>query len=115
MKGTSSKSINGGRKKGSKDKIARGSIKAVFQQIIAEGGAHEAMCKAVNKGIRAKPDTAIKYLDLAAKVLDKTDDTQGRVVHFHFHSNVDPYCLTPAREQHGLPPIARRVDPEATS
>jgi hypothetical protein len=86
-------------------------VKAVFQDIIATGGGHEAMYGAVQLGLRAKPDTSVKFLDLAAKVLDKTEET-GRVVHFHLHTNVDIYALGKAREMHGLPPIARRVDPE---
>jgi hypothetical protein len=110
VKGTSSKSINGGRKKGAKDILPRGSVKAVLQQLIAEGHGHEKLYEAIDAGIQAKPDTAIKYLDLAARVLDKADDTQGRVVHFHLHTNVDIYALGKAREQHGLPPIAQRVE-----
>jgi hypothetical protein len=116
IKGTGTGLKNrGGRPKGAKDKIPRGSIKAMLQRLMAERNGDEKMLNAFDRGIQAEhPDHAIKYLDLAARVLDKTDDTQGKVVHFHLHTNVDIYALSKAREQHGLPPIARRVDPESS-
>jgi hypothetical protein len=70
----------------------------------------------IRAGIEAglkKPTATLGFLELGARVLDKTDDTQGKVVHFHLHTNVDIYALGKAREQHGLPPIARRVAPES--
>jgi hypothetical protein len=102
----------GGRKKGSKDILPRGSVKAVIQHLIESGQGHEKMLKNFDAGIQSTDKrAALGYLELAAKVLDKTEET-GRVVHFHLHTNVDIYALGKAREQHGLPPIARRVDPE---
>ena len=47
------------------------------------------MLKAVDAGIQADPKTALGYLELAAKVLDKTEEVQGKFVHFHLHTNVD--------------------------
>jgi hypothetical protein len=113
-KGTAPISDQVGRPKGAKDKMPRGSVKAVLHRLIQDGNGDQKMYDAINAGLQAKPDTAIKFLDLGARVLDKTDDTAGRIVHFHLHTNVDIYALGKAREQHGLPPIARRVDPESS-
>jgi hypothetical protein len=58
----------------------------------------------IRAGIEAglkKPTATLGFLELGARVLDKTDDTQGKVVHFHLHTNVDIYALGKAREQHG--------------
>jgi hypothetical protein len=84
----------------------------VYLDLIEAGNGHEKMVKAVDAGIQSDPKTALGYLELAAKVLDKDDDTQGRIVHFHLHTNVDPHALRKAREMHGLPPIARRPEAE---
>ena len=98
-----------GRTKGAQDKLPRGSIKAVFQQLIAEGGGHEKMLKAIDAGIQADPKTALGYLDLAAKVLDKTEEVQGKFVHFHLHTNVDFSKLDDLARKNGMvPPLAGR-------
>jgi len=103
-----------GRTKGAKDKLPRGSVKAVLQQLIAEGDGHEKMLKAIDAGIQADPKTALGYLDLAARVLDRPDDTQGRVVIFNLHTNVDFTKLDEAARKNGMvPPLARRVAPES--
>ena len=51
---------------------------------------------------------ALLYLELGAKVLDKTDEIAGKVVHFHLHTNVDFSKLDEAARKNGLPlPKAR--------
>jgi hypothetical protein len=103
-----------GRTKGAQDKLPRGSVKAVLQQLIAQGDGHEKMLKAFDAGIQADPKTALGYLDLAAKVLDKADEMQGKFVHFHLHTNVDFTKLDEAARKNGMvPPLARRVAPES--
>ena len=110
------RSVNpgGGRKKGSPDTVARVfTVKAVLQDLFQYKNLHAKMMTAIDTGIQSKDRrTALGFVEMASRVLDKTDDTAGRVVHFHLHTNVDIYALGKAREMHGLPPIARRVDPE---
>src|SRR5712692_10540993 len=67
----------------------KGTIRAVIEDLIETGRGHEKMKAAFDKGIQASPAIAVKYLDLAARVLDKMDDTGGKFVHFHLITNVD--------------------------
>ena len=60
------------------------------------------MLNVLEAGIKAPPAVAIKFLELGAKVLDKTEETPGRVVHFHIHTNVNPFALRKAGPEHGL-------------
>jgi hypothetical protein len=80
-----------GRPPGSKDTRPRiGSIKAAFEDFIAKWNGEVKIVEAIDRGVTASdPRKAIGYLELAAKVLDKTDDTGGKHVHFHLHTNVD--------------------------
>ena len=97
-----------GRPKGQKDtRPRRGSIKAVYLELIEAGQGHEKMLKAVNAGIQADPKTALGYLELGAKVLDKTEEVQGKFVHFHLYTNVDFTKLDDLARKNGMmPPLA---------
>ena len=73
-----------------KDKRPRaGTLRAVYEDLIEQGQGHAMMLAAVRRGITAPPAIAVKYLELGAKVLDKTDDSGGKFVHFHLTTNVD--------------------------
>ena len=70
------------------------------------------MVDALEAGIK-NPKTALGFMELGAKVLDKTEETAGRVVHFHIYTNVNPFALRKAGEEGGsigrpaLPPQRR--------
>jgi hypothetical protein len=69
------------------------------------------MLNAVDAGVQHKDArVALGYLELGAKVLDKTDEAAGQHVHFHLYTNVDFTKLDRAREAAGLPPLARRSE-----
>ena len=59
------------------------------------------MVDALEAGIE-NPKTALGFMELAAKVLDKPEEASGRVVRFHIHTNVNPFALRKAGEKHGL-------------
>ena len=80
----------GGRPPGSKDTRPRaGTLRAVYEDLIEHGQGHAMMLAAVRRGITAPPAIAVKYLELGAKVLDKTEDTSSQHVHLHVYTNVD--------------------------
>jgi len=56
---------------------------------------------ALEAGIK-NPRTALGFMELGAKVLDRMAEAGGRVVHFHIHTNVDPFKLRAAGAPHGL-------------
>jgi hypothetical protein len=66
------------------------------------------MLAAVRRGVTATPAIAVKYLELGAKVLDKTEDTGGKHVHFTLITNVDFEKLRGAAAAAGPPPLAER-------
>jgi len=103
-----------GRPKGSKDTRPRiGSIKAVYDELIETRGGHKLMLDAVEAGLKDKK-RALGYLELGAKVLDKSEAVQGKFVHFHLHTNVDFTKLDDLARKNGMvPPLARRVAPES--
>jgi hypothetical protein len=98
-----------GRPKGSKDTRPRiGSIKAVYDELIETRGGHKLMLEAVEAGLKDKK-RALGYLELGAKVLDKSEEVQGKFVHFHLHTNVDFTKLDEAARKNGMvPPLAGR-------
>jgi hypothetical protein len=97
-----------GRPPGSKDKRPRaGTLRAVYEDLIEHGHGHAMMLTAVTKGIKATPAVAVKYLELGARVLDKTDDTGGKHVHFTLITNVDFEKLRGAQPTAGLPEANR--------
>jgi hypothetical protein len=53
-------------------------------------------------GHYASPAITIKFLELGAKVLDRTEEAGRRVVHFHIHINVNAFALLKAGEERGL-------------
>jgi hypothetical protein len=60
------------------------------------------MVDALEAGIK-NPKTALGFMELGAKVLDKTEEAAaGRVVHFHIHTNVNPFALRKTGEERGL-------------
>jgi hypothetical protein len=68
------------------------------------------MLNAVDAGVQHKDArVALGYLDLGAKVLDKTQEAAGQHVHFHLYTNVDFTKLDRAREVAGLPLLVRRA------
>lgn len=90
-----------GRRKGAKDKGPRvGSIRAVFTDYIENFQGHDLMLDAVDRGIQAyDPGTALGYLNLGAKVLDRTEDGQQRPITINVVTNVDFNKLRDARAQ----------------
>jgi hypothetical protein len=94
---------------GSKDTRPRkGTIRAVIEDLIEHGDGHQKMVTAFDRGIQASPAVAVKYLELGARVLDKTEDTGGKHVHFHLYTNVNFEKLRGAQQAAGLPPLAER-------
>src|SRR5713101_5511527 len=64
----------GGRPPGSKDKRPRAqTLRAVYEDLIEHGKGHAMMLKAVTREIKSTPAIAVKYLELGARVLDKTE------------------------------------------
>ena len=101
-----------GRPKGAKDRRPRiGTIKAVYEDLIETRDGHQLMLERVEAGIR-DPKRALGYLDLGARVLDKSEEIAGKVVHFHLHTNVDFSKLDEAAAKNGLPLPVRRALPE---
>ena len=97
-----------GRPLGAKDRRPRrGTIKAVYEDLIESRDGHQLMLERVEAGIK-DPKRALGYLELGAKVLDKTEEMAGKVVHFHLHTNVDFSKLDEAARKNGLPLPARR-------
>jgi len=89
-------------------KPRKGTIRAVIEDLIETGRGHEKMKAAFDKGIQASPAIAVKYLDLAARVLDKAeDDAGGKHVHFTLITNVDFEKLRGAQSTAGLPKANR--------
>src|SRR5262249_49892030 len=95
----------GGRTVGAKDKFFSrrgvGSLRRAYQEFIEQRDGHRKMVDALEAGIK-NPKTALGFMELGAKVLDKTEEIAGRVVHFHIHTNVDPFKLRAAGAPHGL-------------
>src|SRR5215831_10926962 len=95
----------GGRTVGAKDKFfsrrSIGSLRRAYEEFIEQRDGHRKMVDALEAGIK-NPKTALGFMELGAKVLDKTEEGAGRVVHFHIHTNVDPFKLRAAGAPHGL-------------
>ena len=62
-----------GRPKGSKDKLPRGSVRAAFEELIAAHGGHDSMVNAILGGLMKGGSAALGFMELGAKVLDRTN------------------------------------------
>jgi hypothetical protein len=97
-----------GRPKGSKDTKPRiGSIKAVYNHLIDHGHGLDLMETALEKGLTDGGRVGLGYMELGAKLFDKVEEEQGKIVHFHLHTNVDFTKLDEAATKNGMiPPLA---------
>jgi hypothetical protein len=83
-----------GRPVGAKDKIPRGTVTAVYQDLLEAYNGHTLMRNQALKALRARKATplALGHMELAAKVLDKVGE-QAPTVTIILKSNVDPAAL----------------------
>jgi Family of unknown function (DUF5681) len=83
-----------GRPKGAKDKIPRGTLKAVYQELLEAYNGHELMLGQALKALKNRKATtlALGHMELASKVLDRVGDV-APTVNINLNSNVNPAAL----------------------
>lgn len=83
-----------GRPKGAKDRIPRGTVKAVYQDLLESYNGHELMVEAAFRALNNKKQGTLahRHMELAAKVLDRVDDAEP-AVSINIHTNIDPEKL----------------------
>ena len=83
-----------GRPVGAKDKIPRGTLKAVYQDLLEAYNGHTLMLNQALKALKNRKATtlALGHMELASKVLDRVGDVAPTVT-IILKSNVDPTAL----------------------
>ena len=83
-----------GRPVGAKDKIPRGTLKAVYQDLLEAYNGHQLMLNQALKALKNRKATtlALGHMELGAKVLDRVGDVSP-TVNITLTSNVDPAAL----------------------